>query len=157
LRGHSQPLLWVTLDGDGGRVATCGSPRPDQPLRTEVKVWDGAAGRPLAEWDEPNLVVARLALSPQGDRLALVGQQFTLEPDGGQRRVRNVLRVYDLDRREVVRSFAGESELFRNQRLSAGLAFSPDGTRLAAAGLGERAILVWDLAAEGPVVTHQGP
>src|SRR5205823_2236109 len=37
------------------------------------------------------------------------------------------------------------------------LAFSPDGAHLAAAGAGRRTVLLWDLAAERPTVTHQGP
>jgi WD40 repeat protein len=151
LRGHKQQLFCVTLSRDGRRIATCGSPIRGQTLHTEVKVWDGVEGLPLLELDEPNLLVTRLALSPEGDRLALAGQQLTRRPGEQQPRAEAVLRVYDLDRGEIVRSFAGENDPYL------ALAFGSDGTHLAAAGYGARIVLVWDLTDERPAVTHQGP
>jgi hypothetical protein len=122
-----------------------------------VKVWDGAEGRPLLELAEPGLDVTRLALSPDGGRLALAGEQVTSVPGVAKRRSEAVLRVYATDSGRVIRSFSGgDGPLL-------GLAFSPDGTRLAAAGTSSedprtaRTVVLWDLASERPTVTLQGP
>jgi WD40 repeat protein/Flp pilus assembly protein TadD len=150
LRGHTLDLLLVTVN-DCGQVATAGRSAPGEPLRSEVKVWDSASGRPLRELDERDFVAARLALSPQGDRLAVSGLQV-LPPAGedGKPRLEAVVRVYDVATGQVVRSFSGDDPLLA-------LAFSPDGAHLAAAGAERRTVLLWDLAAERPTVTHQGP
>src|SRR5262249_39651432 len=133
-----------------GRAATGGRDPVERraPLHSEVKVWDGATGRALMEIDERNFFAERLALSPRGDRLAITGHQVTVAD--GEQRVERVLRVYDVATGQAVRSFSGDDPMLT-------LAFSPDGTRLAAAGVERRTVLLWDLAAERPVVTHQGP
>jgi WD40 repeat protein len=151
LRGHTLPLWCVTLSRGGRRLATAGRPPRGQPRRLEVKVWDGTDGRPLLELDEPGVAVTRLALSPDGDRLALAAVQALPGPGAGGPRTQAVLRVYDLARRVVVRSFAGDADPYW------ALAFSADGTRLAVAGSERRDVLLWDLAMERPAVTHQGP
>jgi eukaryotic-like serine/threonine-protein kinase len=146
LRGHTQELHLVTLNG-GGRVATAGLPARGEALRSEVKVWDGATGRPLLELDMREFLAERLALSPQGDRLAVSGGQLMLAPGG--RGLVAVVRVYEVATGQLFRLFfAGDDSLHA-------LAFSPDGAHLAAAG--RRTVLLWDLAAELPTVTHQGP
>jgi WD40 repeat protein/serine/threonine protein kinase/Flp pilus assembly protein TadD len=157
LRGHTLPLRLVTTSPGGRRIATSGRvPRGEAP-RAEVKVWDGAEGRPLLELAEPGLDVTRLALSPEGDRLALVGEQVTSMPGEEKPRSEAVVRVYAIDSGQVIHSFSGGDSPFW------GLAFSPDGTRLAAAGTWSedprtaRAVLLWDLADERPTITHQGP
>jgi WD40 repeat protein/serine/threonine protein kinase/lipoprotein NlpI len=157
LRGHTLPLWLVTTSPGGQRIATSGrAPRGEVP-RAEVKVWDGAEGRPLLELAEPGLTVTRLALSPAGDRLALAGLQVTSVLGEAKTRSEAILRVYAIDTGQVIHSFSeGDSPFL-------GLAFSPDGLRLAAAGtwsedpVTARAVLLWDLAAERPTITHQGP
>jgi WD40 repeat protein/Flp pilus assembly protein TadD len=157
LRGHTLPVGLVTLSRGGRRIATSGRVLGGEALRAEVKVWDGTEGRPLLELAEPGLSVTRLALSPEGDRLALAGLQVTSVPGEQQARSEAVLRVYAIDRGQVIHSFSGGDQPFLS------LAFSPDGTRLAAAGTWSgdprtmRAVLLWDLASERPIITHQGP
>jgi WD40 repeat protein/serine/threonine protein kinase/tetratricopeptide (TPR) repeat protein len=164
LRGHTLPVGLVTSSPGGRRIATSAprwspvGPGPrGEPPRAEVKVWDGAEGRPLLELAEPGLSVTRLALSSEGDRLALAGLQVTSVPGEEKTRREAVLRVYAIDGGQMIHSFSGGDDPFL------GLAFSPDGTRLAAAGnLSEdprtaRTVLLWDLASERPTITHQGP
>jgi WD40 repeat protein len=151
LRGHTVDLLFVTVNGSG-QVATAGRSPPGEPLRSEVKVWDSASGRPLLELDERDFVAARVALSPQGDRLAVSGLQV-LPPAGAEEKPRAevVVRVYDVATGQAIRSFSGGDDPLL------ALAFSADGAHLAAAGADRRTVLLWDLAAERPAVTHQGP
>jgi WD40 repeat protein len=148
LRGHTQELWHVTINA-GGRVATAGRPRRGEALRSEVKVWDSATGRALLELDERDFLVDRLALSPEGDRLAVTGRQITVAD--GVRRAEVLARVYDIATGQVVRSFSGGDDPLL------ALAFSPDGARLAAAGAEKRTVLLWDLAADNPTLTHEGP
>jgi WD40 repeat protein/tetratricopeptide (TPR) repeat protein len=148
LRGHTQELWHVTID-DGGRLATAGRSVRGEALHSEVKVWDGASGQPLLELDERDFLADRLALSPQGDRLAVTGRQLTVAD--GERRVEARVRVYEVATGQVLRSFLGGDDPLL------ALAFSPDGARLAAAGAGRRTVLLWDLTDERPTVTNQGP
>jgi WD40 repeat protein/serine/threonine protein kinase len=157
LRGHTLPLSLVTTSPDGRRIATSGRVPRGQVPRAEVKVWDGAEGRPLLELAEPGLSVTRLALSPDGDRLALAGLQVTSVPGEEKTKSKAVLRVYAIDSGQVIHSFSeGDSPLL-------GLAFSPDGQRLAAAGTWSedprtaRTVVLWDLASDRPTITYQGP
>jgi WD40 repeat protein/Flp pilus assembly protein TadD len=151
LRGHTLELRFVTVNGSG-RVATVGRSARDAAPRSEVKVWDSDSGRPLLELDERDFLADRVALSPRGDQLAVAGRQILPEagPDG-KPRLEAVVRVHDVGTGQAVRSFAsGDDPLLA-------LAFSPDGAHLAAAGAVGRTVLLWDLAAERPTVTHQGP
>src|SRR5262249_55895385 len=130
LRGHTQELWLVAVNGDG-RAATGGRDPKERrsPLHSEVKVWDGATGRALMEIDERTFFAERLALNPRGDRLAITGHQVTVAD--GEQRVERVLRVYDVATGQAVRSFSGDDPMLT-------LAFSPDGARLAAAGAERR-------------------
>jgi WD40 repeat protein/serine/threonine protein kinase len=148
LRGHTLELSHVTINR-GGRIATAGRSAGGKPLQSEVKVWDGATGKPMLELDMPEFLADRVALSTQGDRLAVSGRQFTV-PDG-ERRLEALVHVYDVATGQVVRSFSGGDDPLL------ALAFSPDGAHLAAAGAGRRTVLLWDLSAHRPSVTHQGP
>jgi WD40 repeat protein/serine/threonine protein kinase len=151
LRGHTLELRFVTVNGSG-RVATVGRSARDAAPRSEVKVWDSDSGRPLLELDERDFLADRAALSPRGDRFAVSGRKILPEPgpDGKPRQEASV-RVYDIASGQVVRSFSGGDDPLL------ALAFGPDGAHLAAAGATRRTVWLWDLAAERPSVTYQGP
>jgi WD40 repeat protein/Flp pilus assembly protein TadD len=151
LRGHTLDLLLVTVNSSG-RVTTVGRPPRGAAPRSEVKVWESDSGRPLLELDERDFLADRVALSPQGDRLAVCGRQVLPEagPDGNPR-LEAAVRIYDIANGQVVRSFSGGDDPLL------ALAFSADGAHLAAAGALQRTVWLWDLAAERPTVTHQGP
>jgi WD40 repeat protein/serine/threonine protein kinase len=147
LRGHAQEVWNVAVNGDG-RVATGGRPDPWHAKPAEIKVWDSATGRPILELAERTFYVERLALSPQGDRLAVTGRHVIVV--NGAPRQASDLRVYDVATGQAVRSFIGEGAM-------QSLAFSPDGSRVAAVDGEHRMLLLWDLAAERPVITHEVP
>src|SRR5262249_44556999 len=118
LRGHSLEL-WLVTAGGGGRVATARRSAQGAPPRSEVKVWDSATGQPLLELALGDFLADRLALNPQGDRLAVSGRQFTAAD--GKPRAEAVVSVYDVATGQVVRSFAGGDDPLQ------ALAFCPDG------------------------------
>jgi WD40 repeat protein/serine/threonine protein kinase len=157
LRGHTLPLSLVTTSLGGRCIATSGRAPRGEATRSEVKVWDGAEGRPLFELAEPGLSVIRLALSPEGDLLAMTGLQVSSMPGKEKPRSEAVVRVYAIATGQMTHSFSGGDSPFL------GLAFSSDGTRLAAAGTWSddprigRLVMLWDLAGESRTITHQGP
>jgi WD40 repeat protein/serine/threonine protein kinase/tetratricopeptide (TPR) repeat protein len=144
-RGHTLPLQHVVISTDGRRVATGARPAGRQ---GEVKVWDTATGKPLLELTEEGLDPARLALSPDGRRLALT--QLVKVPTGKDPR-ESLLRLFDVDTGQKL------APASRYPDRLCGLAFNSEGTRLAAAGLYTRLVVVRDLATGEEKSSHQGP
>jgi hypothetical protein len=101
-----------------------------------VKVDDAASGRPLFELAEDRLYVARLALSPDGTRLALAQG---IVPSGAIHPHESVLRIFDINTRQEVHSAT------RHKDWLTGLAFRSDGSRLAAVGWQNQLVVVRDL------------
>jgi WD40 repeat protein len=135
-RGHTVPLRHVTVSPNGRRIATAGQ-------ATELKVWNEAGGSPVFQLTDEELFVTRLALSPEGDRLAVAGaEKSTGEP---------FVRVYDIEAGREVYRFSAHDDLI------SGVAFSPDGGQLAAVGGRKTTVLLWDLATGRETVTQQGP
>jgi tetratricopeptide (TPR) repeat protein len=145
-RGHTLPLRYVTVNANGRRVAT-GAASPEG-QRGEVKVWDGATGKPLLELAEERLNPARLALSPDGRRLAMVQivKAWTLK-DGGE----SLVRLFDVGTGQELAPAGPYPDWL------CGLAFNGDGTRLAAAGLATHLVVVHNLATGMDTSSNQGP
>jgi WD40 repeat protein len=133
LRGHTGTVWYVACDATGTRVATAAvGMRDGEPLR-EVKVWDATTGQLV--WGEATTKERTLciAINPDGTRLAEA-------------------RIGLGDNRWVALWTVGESE-YRGLRgpedglYAVALAFSPDGSRVAAASAGG-SIYLWDRAGE---------
>jgi tetratricopeptide (TPR) repeat protein len=151
LRGHTVPLWHVTVNPGALRIATGSSRRAKPDLTGEVKVWDGDTGQVLFELTEKGLGVTRLALNPEGDRLAVAGVRSVVDPDRKEPKTTHFLTVFAIPGGQVLRHFTSPDDEWW------GLAFSADGRRLAAASGENRAVLLWDLDGEEPIVTHNGP
>jgi WD40 repeat protein/serine/threonine protein kinase len=151
LRGHTVAVWHVTVN-PGARWVATGSGRNALPdLTGEVKVWDGETGRPLFELTEKGLGVTRLALSPDGDRLAVAGVRPVPGAHGETIALAPFLTIFAVADGKRLRHFSSPDNLW------GALAFSGDGRRLAAASGERRSVLLWDLDADEPVVTHNGP
>jgi WD40 repeat protein len=125
-RGHEKSVEGLAISPDGSRVVTGGS---DQTLRlwqvaNGKQVWKAQAIDPPDTWGG----VSSVEFSPNGKQVAAI----VIERSSGP-----VLRFWDAATGNELKS------LLPAMHRSFGLAFSPDGTKLATAGPG---VQVWDLS-----------
>jgi WD40 repeat protein/tRNA A-37 threonylcarbamoyl transferase component Bud32 len=122
LRGHTKIPLAVRFSRDRRYVASAAwsSGAPTH----EVKVWDAADGKLLAEWTGDGRVWG-LDFSPDGRLLAAAGPGRSLT-------------VVDWQTRRTVLDVAGDGR-------ATAVAFSPDGKQVASAEPDGAALKIWDL------------
>jgi WD40 repeat protein len=157
--GASTAGLLASAEGQGPLVAaaTVGARSGDRAptmagWRSEVKVWDGSSGQPLFQRVEPGLTVTGLALSADGELLGLAGGRMLLTADEDAPVLQEpFVQVWHVGTGQQRQSWRGYEDWF------CGLAFSPDGRHLAAAGREKGTVLVGDVATGQVVVSHQGP
>ncbi|WP_026400848.1 WD40 repeat domain-containing serine/threonine protein kinase [Actinomadura rifamycini] len=106
-------------------------------LEARIKLWDQAARRWSVLDDGPGGVVNAMALSPDGRILAAGRGHLVHAPD---RPADGRVQLWDLDARAPI----GDGPLFTSGEQVTALAFSPDGTTLAA-GIG-RTVRLWNVA-----------
>jgi WD40 repeat protein len=135
--GLSGEAFCLGFSPDGQRLAAGTRNFADQEkargIRGEVRFWDLTTGKPAATWKPHGQYVKTLAYSPDGKRLAL-GLNHPAP-----------VKVCDAETGREVLSLPeqGKEPLAQAQAL----AFSPDGTRLAAIVSEEKtAVKVWDAA-----------
>ena len=115
LTGHAGALKGIAFSPDGKRLATCSSDRT-------AKVWDSATGNELFTMSGHTDVVNRVTFSPDGRYLATVSDDKTA-------------KMWDAETGKVVLTQRGTSLVW-------GLAFSPDGKRVAFANFDGRSTIV---------------
>jgi WD40 repeat protein/tRNA A-37 threonylcarbamoyl transferase component Bud32 len=139
LAGHKAGVKSVAYSPDGRHLASADE---DQP----VKVWDAATGQDILTFRGHTASVLAVAFSPDGRRLASTSGDGTV-------------KVWDpATGRESLTLQANEGGsvldwVSRGERW--GLAFSPDGRRLAA-GCGDRKVRIWDAATGLEIATFVG-
>ena len=165
LRGHTSNILHTTMSRAAKRIATGTTPRIVAGKMGEVKVWDGESGKVLFELAEMEMGVTRLALSSDGEKLAIASIRDAADGTGSEPSFTWIVRVYSLAGSlevsspelgqaavkggHLLRQFTG-----RDEHIS-GLAFNRDGERLAGVG-NSGTVWIWSLR-EGPtVMSHQG-
>jgi WD40 repeat protein len=176
LRGHTGDVNAVAFSPDGTLLASASDDN-------SVRLWEVATGKPVRSIAAHFAPVVSVAFSPDGTRLAsgswdwvtsgrqystllslasplapsrlpvglaaglLPGQRYYtfLGPDGG---IGRTVKVWDV-------ASGAELLALAHQGGAAGVAFSPDGKRLASAG-GDKVVRVWDAATGREVLTLAG-
>ena len=153
LRGHQGRIDHVSISTDAERIATTSwaSSRPDS--IGEIKVWDAHRGKVLLQREAKGLTATRIALSPEGDRLAVA----SIDVEGVVPRLKSDMadanshiRVYDVVSGKETTHIADVPDVWM------GLGFSPSGDRLAAAGANQGSVLIWNFETQQRALTNHG-
>jgi WD40 repeat protein/tRNA A-37 threonylcarbamoyl transferase component Bud32 len=140
----------VAFSPDGGRLAAGTGTiyySFDDPARSAVYVWDTTTGRQLQRLTGHRQRVTAVAFRPSGRELASAdGTWFQRGPRAA---APGEIRMWDVDTGQLVRPFAGRTGPV------AGLAWAPDGGRLASAGW-DGTSLVFDADAGAEVLRLAG-
>jgi WD40 repeat protein len=140
LEGHKLPLIFgVAFSADSKRLVSWAVPKydPDKPTQNlgETIVWELANGKPIMSLERPPNDGTDPRLSPDGKRLAC-------------RAEKGVLKVWDVE------TGRGVFVLRNLQDPVSAVAFSPDGTELAA--ICGKEMRIWEAATRKPVRTFPG-
>jgi WD40 repeat protein/tRNA A-37 threonylcarbamoyl transferase component Bud32 len=118
LRGHLGIIQRVTFSPDGTRLASAGRDR-------SIKIWDTTTGQLIRELKGHADTVNDVAFSPDGTRLAAaVGDLFPAQPNKPRQ---GEVVVWDAQTGQVLLACQHSKDSIN------GVAFSPDGTRIASA------------------------
>jgi WD40 repeat protein/serine/threonine protein kinase len=127
---HDAPVYGVAISPQGDRLATSDN-------KGGLTVWDARTLQRLWHTQAHRGVVWAVAVSPEGTRLATAGTD-----------AESCVKVWDTASGRLLRALKGQP----GERQATGVAFSPDGRRVAAS-LQSSSIRVWDAATGELVVT----
>jgi WD40 repeat protein len=148
LAGHLGPVYALAFSPDGGSLATGAW----EQAKANVRVWEWRAGRQKLSAEGPRPATRALAFSPDGRHLAAAGGTVAhrMSPlHWNDWNAPGELKVWDA---------ATGQELFAAQEpgnFLGGVAFSPDGKRVAACGW-DGLIKLWDAATGQAALTLRG-
>lgn len=148
---HPNLVKTLTYSPDGKQMATVCWPENYGNVKTikpQIKSWEVVDGRERYSI-ESEIGIFPLAYSPDGKLLA-AGECSAAKAVGSFRDVAEALiRIFDADDGREIRSFVAHADdIF-------GLAFSPDGTKLASASA-DRSVKVWNVDSGKQVLELQG-
>jgi WD40 repeat protein/tRNA A-37 threonylcarbamoyl transferase component Bud32 len=144
--GLSLPATYLAISRDGGRVAAMTGHTRKPPERRDVLVWDSATGGIVASFRltpaPTQFSHGRLALDGDGSRVAFDDYEDAAFDPAGQVALghpRSIIKVHAVD---------GGRELLKlpmpDTTVVFSLAFSPDGTLVAAGDQDRNRVWIWD-------------
>jgi WD40 repeat protein/serine/threonine protein kinase len=130
LKGHSGWIQGLAFSPDGAWLATSSF------VEEAVHIWEVTTGRKLFTCKGPTKGVWSVAFAPDGTKLVAGGQ------DG-------ILKVWGMTAGDEPLTLQGHTAISH-------VTFSPDGTRLATAGFGDRSVKIWDALTGQEIRTLRG-
>jgi eukaryotic-like serine/threonine-protein kinase len=143
IKGHFDEVHAVAFSPDGSHLASTGSDGT-------VRVWDAAPTAEARVFLGHDLTVSGVAFSPDGHRLASSSFDHSVRVwDAETGRLLRTLGEHEVTRAPSVDGRPGVPLMITTRSghtgLVMGVSFSPDGTRVASAGL-DNSVRVWDIA-----------